>query len=145
MSANPPMLATGEALQRLLDAAEPIRDFETIATLDASGRVLAAAQVSLLDVPSMDNTQMDGYAVRAADCASGAAVLRVAQRLPAGVVGTQLEPGTAARIFTGAMIPPGADAVVMQEDAETDESGDIVRIRRAVTAGRVIPPAGLDL
>ena len=61
---------------------------------------------------------MDGYAVRAADCASGAARLRVAQRIPAGAIGKPLEPGTVARIFTGAPIPPGADAVVMQEQAE---------------------------
>ena len=70
------------------------------------------------NVPPVDNTQMDGYAVRAADCASGAAKLKVSQRIPAGHVGQPLQAGTAARIFTGAMIPAGADAVVMQEQCE---------------------------
>ncbi len=77
-------------------------------TLDANGRVLAGRPgARQLDVPSADNTQMDGYAVRAADCASGAARLPVSQRIPAGHVGQPLQPGTAARIFTGALIPAG--------------------------------------
>ena len=104
-----------EALDFLLAAATPVDDIEDVDTLDANGRVLAVDQVSTLNVPAADNTQMDGYAVRAADCASGAATLRIAQRIPAGTVGQKLEPGTAARIFTGALIPEGADAVVMQE------------------------------
>src|SRR5690606_18084889 len=114
---------------------------------DAHGRILATAQTSQLDVPPADNTQMDGYAVRAADCASGAATLRVSQRIPAGVVGQPLEAGTAARIFTGAIIPQGADAVVMQEacDAVKDESGDKVTIRHAPQAGEWIRRAGEDI
>ena len=88
---------------------------ETLATLAATGRVLAQAQYSTLTVPAVDNTSMDGYAVYAADCASGEARLPVSQRIPAGSVPQPLARGTAARIFTGAPIPPGADAVVMQE------------------------------
>ncbi|HEX8885867.1 MAG TPA: gephyrin-like molybdotransferase Glp, partial [Noviherbaspirillum sp.] len=104
---------------------------------------LAADQYSQLDVPPADNTQMDGYAVRAADCASGAARLPVSQRIPAGHVGQPLQPGTAARIFTGAMIPPGADAVVMQEACAVD--GDLVQINAAPQAGAWIRRAGEDI
>jgi molybdopterin molybdotransferase len=86
---------------------------------------------------------MDGYAVRAADCAGGAATLTVTQRIPAGTVGRHLEPGTAARIFTGALIPEGADAVVMQEQCELD--GDKVTIRHTPQPGEWIRRAGEDV
>ncbi|MFN7882733.1 MAG: molybdopterin molybdenumtransferase MoeA, partial [bacterium] len=104
------MLSVQEALDFLLQSARSVSDIEQISTLDATGRVLAADQQSQLDVPPMDNTQMDGYAVRASDCDSGAAVMPVSQRIPAGHVGAPLQPGTVARIFTGALIPDGADA-----------------------------------
>ena len=156
MSQNKPMLTARQALDALLEAARPLADIETVATLEANGRVLAADQTSQLNVPPMDNTQMDGYAVRAADCAGGAAALTVSQRIPAGHVGQPLLPGTAARIFTGAMIPPGADAVVMQESCEASGDSVVVRhvpqpgewIRRAgedIRAGSVILPAGARL
>ena len=141
--ARKPMLAVREALDFLLAAARPVTEVERVATLDANGRVLAEDQVSLLDVPSADNTQMDGYAVRAADCAGGAARLRVAQRIPAGSVGQPLAAGTAARIFTGALIPDGADAVVMQEQCEVD--GDHVIVKHAPAAGEWIRRAGEDV
>ena len=138
-----PMLSVREALDFLLEAARPVEQVETIATLEANGRVLAADQLATIDVPSADNTQMDGYAVRAADCASGSATLKVSQRIPAGCVGHELEPGTAARIFTGALIPPGADAVVMQEQAEA--VGDSVTIHHAPRAGEWIRRKGEDI
>jgi molybdopterin molybdotransferase len=149
-------MPVAEALDFLLAAARPVDGIETVPTLEANGRVLAADQASTLDVPGADNTQMDGYAVRAADCASGAAILTVAQRIPAGSVGSFLEPGTAARIFTGALIPEGADAVVMQEQCELDgdrvtvkhvpQSGEWIRRRgEDVRAGAVILPAGARL
>lgn len=138
-----PMLTVREALDFLMGAARPLTDTEAVSTLQANGRVLAAHQRSQLDVPPADNTQMDGYAVRAADCASGAARLPVSQRIPAGHVGQPLQPGTAARIFTGAMIPPGADAVVMQEACEVD--GDLVQINAAPQAGAWIRRAGEDI
>jgi molybdopterin molybdotransferase len=151
-----PMLAVREALDFLLSAARPVEGVETVATLEANGRVLAQDQSSTIDVPPADNTQMDGYAVRAADCASGDATLKVSQRIPAGTVGQHLEPGTAARIFTGALIPDGADAVVMQEQCES--AGDSVTIRHVpkegdwirrkgedIVAGSVILPAGTRL
>jgi molybdopterin molybdotransferase len=115
-----PLQSLDDALARLLGsvtascAAAP----ETVSTFDALGRVLAADVVSLLDVPPADNTSMDGYALRAADVAAMGAVLPVSQRIPAGHVGAPLQPGTAARIFTGAQVPAGADAVVMQELCE---------------------------
>ena len=137
------MLTVREALDVLLATARPVTDIETIPTLDANGRVLAGDQLATIDVPSADNTQMDGYAVRAADCASGEATLRVAQRIPAGHVGQPLEPGTAARIFTGALIPPGADAVVMQEQCEA--AGESVTVRHAPTDGEWIRRKGEDI
>jgi molybdopterin molybdotransferase len=138
-----PMLAVREALDFLLAAARPVEETELVPTLEANGRVLAADQASMLDVPGADNTQMDGYAVRAADCTGGAGTLIVAQRIPAGTVGSFLAPGTAARIFTGALIPDGADAVVMQEQCELD--GDRVTIRHAPQPGEWIRRAGEDV
>jgi molybdopterin molybdotransferase len=156
MTEKKPMLSVAEALDFLLSAVRRVTDQERIPTLEANGRVLAAAQTSHLNVPPMDNTQMDGYAVRASDCAGGNARLRVAQRIPAGQVGQPLQAGTAARIFTGAMIPEGADAVVMQEMCvaegdsviikHTPQSGEwIRRTGEDIRAGDVILPAGTRL
>ena len=111
----------------------------------ALGRVLSENVHSLVDVPPLDNTSMDGYAVRCADTASPGQPLRITQRIPAGSMGTQLEPGTAARIFTGAPIPPGADAVVMQEDCAVDGQADHVTINIAPTSGQWIRRKGEDL
>jgi molybdopterin molybdotransferase len=137
------LLSVDEALERLLAGAHPVTDTETVPTIAATGRVLAQAQASALDVPPLDNTSMDGYAVRSRDCASGAARLRVAQRIAAGAVGKPLEPGTAARIFTGAPIPSGADAVVPQE--QTVAEGDQVVIKHAPQPGEWIRHAGEDI
>ena len=138
-----PMLSVSEALAFLQAAARPVSEIESVATLEANGRVLAKAQVSGMNVPTMDNTQMDGYAVRAADCAGGTATLTVSQRIPAGHVGQPLLPGTAARIFTGALIPEGADAVVMQEQCEA--AGNLVTVRHAPKPGEWIRRAGEDI
>ena len=148
---KPPMLSVAQARDFLLAAADACAAIrarhEILPTLEANGRVLAVAQTSQLNVPPMDNTQMDGYAVRAADCCSGSARLRVMQRIPAGHVGTELAPGTAARIFTGAMIPPGADAVVMQEvcEARRDADGDHVLVSQVPSPGEWIRRAGEDI
>ena len=104
-------------------------------TFDALGRVLAADVVSLLDVPPADNTSMDGYALRAADVPAAGTVLPVSQRIAAGHVGAPLQPGTAARIFTGAQVPAGADAVVMQEVCEAQPDGT-VRVNQVPQAGQ---------
>lgn len=145
---RPPLMALDEALASLLGKAQPRLPAESVATFDADGRVLAQDLVSALTVPPRDNSSMDGYAVRVADCAAPGAVLRVAQRIPAGTVGTPLAAGTAARIFTGAQIPEGADAVVMQEDTQAvpQEGGlGAVRIQIAPAAGQWIRRAGEDV
>src|SRR6188768_4291989 len=122
---NTGLLSVDEALAQMLQSAHPVREIEEVPTLEATHRVLARAQRSTMDVPPLDNSAMDGYAVRIADGLK----LRVAQKIMAGAVGKPLEPGTAARIFTGAPIPPGADAIVMQE--HTTVAGDTVTINRA--------------
>lgn len=145
---RPPLMALDEALASLLAKALPKLPSESVATFDADGRVLAQDIVSALTVPPRDNSSMDGYAVRVADCAAPGAVLQVAQRIPAGTVGTPLAAGTAARIFTGAQIPEGADAIVMQEDTRpVPQEGTLgaVRIEIAPAAGQWIRRAGEDV
>jgi molybdopterin molybdotransferase len=137
------MLTLEEALARLLQAATPLAEAESVATFDALGRVLAADVVSLLDVPPADNTSMDGYALRVADVPVAGTVLPVSQRIPAGAVGIPLEPGTAARIFTGAQVPAGADAVVMQEKCEAVEGG--VRVDTVPAPGQWVRRRGEDV
>ena len=139
---NKGLLSVDEALAQLLAGAAPVAQLENVPTLEASGRVLAHAQRSTMDVPPMDNSAMDGYAVRSKEAAAGAR-LRVAQKIMAGSTGKALEPGTAARIFTGAPIPPGADAVVMQED--TEAAGDLVSIKKPPTPGQFIRFVGFDI
>ncbi len=143
MTEKKPMLSAQQVLDFLLSAIRPIADAQTIPTLDANGRILALAQTSQLNVPPMDNTQMDGYAVRAVDCVSAVAKLKVSQRIAAGYVPQALQPGTAARIFTGATIPMGADAVVMQEMCELE--GDAVTIKHAPKSGEWIRRTGEDI
>jgi molybdopterin molybdotransferase len=143
---KPPMLTAQQALDHLLSHAIPVSESESIPMQAALGRVLAENVNSLVDVPPLDNTSMDGYAVRTADTSSAGQVLRITQRIPAGSVGTQLDPGTAARIFTGAPVPPGADAVVMQEDCTLVEGSTAeVQVNTAPTAGQWIRRRGEDL
>ena len=149
-----PLLDMDDALGRLLAAAGPVEGVDAVPTERALGRVLAEAVVSAVDVPPLDNSAMDGYAVRAAEVRVDAR-LPVSQRLAAGRVGAALRPGTAARIFTGAAVPEGADAVVMQEDTDVDtEPGAgtgtggkraYVRFRRAPAPGENIRRAGEDI
>ena len=140
---KPDMLSVDDALALLLAGATPVGDTEQVPTLAATGRVLAAAQHSGFSVPSLDNTSMDGYAVHAADCASGEARLPVAQRIAAGSMPQPLARGTAARIFTGAPIPPGADAVVMQEQCAQD--GDAVIVKHRPAPGEWVRRVGEDI
>jgi molybdopterin molybdotransferase len=125
---NKGLLSVDEALEVMLAGARPVAGLEEVPTLEATGRVLARAQVSTMDVPPMDNSAMDGYAVRTTDVKAPDTRLKVAQRIQAGSVGRALEPGTAARIFTGAPIPPGADAIVMQEFCAAD--GEFVVVKK---------------
>jgi molybdopterin molybdotransferase len=138
------MLSTADALATLLDAARPLGGSETVATQDALNRVLAADVVSPLDVPPMHTSAMDGYAVRTADLADGGTKLPVSQRIPAGHAPQPLAAGTAARIFTGATVPPGADAVVMQEQTEASDDGSVTFLH-APGAGEWITAQGADI
>lgn len=138
------MKSVDEALDYLMSQATPVSGRETVMLDDALGRVLAAPLTSGMAVPPLDNSAMDGYAVRVADLdAMGPTRLPVSQRIPAGSVGVSLQPGTAARIFTGAPVPPGADAVVMQE--ETTQEGAHVVIQAAARIGQNIRRAGEDI
>lgn len=151
------MLSYEDALQRLLAAAIPVEETRSVPLVAAHGRVLASAQRASLDVPPLDNSAMDGYAVRCADVRESGAILQVAQRIPAGSVGQALAAGTAARIFTGAPVPPEADAVVMQELCEptgekqvrinhVPQAGDHIRRRgEDIATGKEILPAGIRL
>lgn len=137
------MISLERAIETLLAQACPIAQTETVATLDALGRVLAEAAVSGIAVPPLDNSEMDGYAVRCADLTSVPASLPVSQRIQAGQIGQPLAAGSAARIFTGAPIPPGSDAVVPQE--ATQSQPDRVVVLTAPTPGQFIRPAGMDI
>ena len=154
MNAN--MLSFDEAYEKLLGFVRPVREIEQVDTMFAAGRVLAVAQHSTINQPPMDNSGMDGYALRAADVPAAGTRLPVSQRIPAGNVGHELAPGTAARIFTGAPLPPGADTVVMQELCEHDGDHVIVntvprlgeavrRMGEDIAVGDMILPAGLRL
>ena len=143
---KPPMLTAQQALDHLLSHAKAVEQSEDVPMQAALGRVLAKSVNSLVDVPPLDNTSMDGYAVRCADTANPGQILKIAQRIPAGSVGTQLETGTVARIFTGAPVPPGADAVVMQEDCTLIEgSTGEVQVNITPTTGQWIRRRGEDL
>ena len=137
------MLSFEHALERLLAAAQPVTEIRSQPLTAAAGRVLALAQRSTVAVPPLDNSGMDGYAVRSADVTAAGVCLPVSQRIPAGTVGTALQPGTAARIFTGAPVPAGADAVVMQELCEHGDGG--VVINHVPRAGENIRRAGEDI
>lgn len=137
------MLTFEQALEQLTAAAQPIARRESVATLDATGRVLAADLVSGMAVPPLDNSQMDGYALRCADLPAAGTVLPVSQRIAAGHLGSALAPGTAARIFTGAPVPEGADAIVPQEATAVVEGG--VRFDEVPASGAWIRRAGSDI
>ncbi len=134
------LLPVEEALAQVLSSARPVRDVVELPLLDALNYVLAQDIVSPIDVPGDDNSAMDGYALRASEAGQA---LPVSQRIPAGVVGSALAPGTAARIFTGAPVPPGADAVVMQENC-TERDG-VLSVSGSVTVGQNIRPRGQDI
>jgi len=140
---NKGLLSVDEALEVLLAGARPVADVEEIPTLEATDRVLARAQKSTMDVPPMDNSAMDGYALRLAEVPAPDTRLRVAQRIAAGAVGGPLAAGTAARIFTGAPVPPGADAIVMQEFCAAD--GEHVVVKKVPQPGEWVRRRGSDI
>ncbi len=144
---RPPLKPLDDALSDLLQHAVPLGEVERVSTFEADGRTLAEDIMSSLQVPPQDNSSMDGYAIRLSDVMQAGAVLEVAQRIPAGASGTPLRAGTAARIFTGAPIPEGADAVVMQEDVETFEADgkSMARINAVPKDGQWIRRSGEDV
>ena len=142
-----PWMTLDAALQDLLASIQASTRHETINTLDADGRFLAQDVVSAIQVPAFDNSSMDGYAVRVADVQQTGAELSVTQRIPAGHFGEALLPGQTARIFTGAPVPPGADAIVMQEQTEQISGQEALRVRLLTTpkAGHWIRRSGEDV
>ena len=147
---RPGLMALDEALSQLLAMAQPLDGEESLATFDADGRVLAQDIVSALQVPPQDNSSMDGYAVRCADAQTPGVRLRVTQRIAAGHQGVALHAGEAARIFTGAPIPSGADAVLMQEDTVVFPGADPqalpeVQVQAAPQSGQWIRRSGEDV
>ena len=138
------MLSVEEARAYLLDRARPIEETERVAVEDTLGRIVAAGVTAPIDVPGHANSAMDGYAVRAADIpADGETTLQVTQRIAAGEVGSALAAGEAARIFTGAPIPEGADAIAIQEDCRSD--GATVTVPGPLAPGTFIRPRGNDI
>jgi molybdopterin molybdotransferase len=162
MNRPAPLMSLDDALTHLLQAAVPVAETEWLPTLDAAGRVLAEPLASTINVPATDKSERDGWAIRVNDLTeahlahSAPRFLSISQRIPAGQPAQPLEASTVARIFTGADLPDGADAVVMQEDAAESDAGvsfpDIPTvgqwIRRAgedIRVGSVILPAGSRL
>lgn len=137
------LLSFDEAYARLLAGVEPITASERVATFAARGRVLATALISSVDVPPLDNSSVDGYALRCADVPAVGTRLPVAQRIPAGSLGHALAPGTAARVFTGAPVPAGADAVIMQERCRRE--GGTVIVDHLPQAGEWVRRRGEDI
>jgi len=138
------MISVDQALAFMLARARALRESESVPLTQALGRVLVHAETSPMDVPGYANSSMDGYAVRAGDAAlAGPVSLPVGQRIAAGEVGVPLGPREAARIFTGAPLPEGADAVVIQEDCEL--LGEQVRFFGPVAAGDNVRPRGNDI
>ena len=149
MNRPAPLMSLDDALSHLLAAATPVAETESVPTLDAAGRVLAEPLVSAINVPAADKSERDGWAIRVRDLTeahlahSAPRFLPVSQRIPAGQPALPLAVGTVARIFTGADLPDGADAIVMQEDAAESDLG--VSFPNIPTAGQWIRRAGEDI
>lgn len=133
-----------KALETILSKASAVVETEAVSLNDALGRVLAEAERSGVNVPPADNSAMDGYAVRQEEIGEGGISLPVSQRIPAGATGGKLETGTVARIFTGAPVPEGADAVVMQEHTRANDDGSVT-FNRPTKTGANIRRAGEDI
>lgn len=138
------LMSIDAALARIAETVQPVAETETVPLAQARGRFLAEAVSAKANVPPFDNAAMDGYALASAALpGDGPWRLPVAGRIAAGEAGTGLAIGSAARIFTGAPLPPGADAVVMQEDV-TRLDGTIT-LRQRPTPGQNIRRAGEDM
>ncbi len=150
-SKRPPLMSLDEALSAVLKEVSVLTQTEWVKTFEADGRVLSHDLVSGLQVPPQDNSSMDGYAVRVEDVTHSGASLKVTQRIPAGQHGHALKQGEAARIFTGAPIPPGANAVVMQEDTQVASTENaqadvpVIVVNSAPALGQWIRRSGEDV
>ena len=142
-TANSELTPIDHALTEMLIEVRIVEESETLPILQAGGRILAAAVKAEMDVPPHDNSAMDGYAVRTTDVVGAQVTLPITQRITAGQTGATLQAGEAARIFTGAPMPPGADAVVMQENCSVSEAG--VTVLQAVQRGENLRKAGEDI
>lgn len=137
------MLSVEEAIEQILLRVAPLPT-ERVDLIAALGRVLAEPVISRREIPPWPNSSMDGYAVRSEDGRAPNAAFCVVARVAAGALPSRrIGPGEAARIFTGAPMPPGADAVIPQEDVQVD--GDRIVVTRAITAGECVRPTGEDV
>ena len=136
------LMPLDQALQRLLQQADQLgpTPVETLAAEAALGRILASPLIAEQTLPPWPNSAMDGYAVRSAEVVPGQP-LPVSQKVFAGQMPAALQPGSCARIFTGAPLPEGADAVEMQENVQLDAEGRVL-FAQAIPAGRFVRPAG---
>src|SRR2546426_9831834 len=137
------MLTVEEALQQIL-ARAPVLESESVDVTRVLGRILAEPIVSGREIPPWANSSMDGYAVRASDTRGGPAQLRVVGRIAAGALPSRaVGAGEAVRIFTGAPLPDGADAIVPQEDVDARDG--VIALRGTVAPGAFVRPAGEDV
>ena len=144
------LMPLDEALTQLEARAIPIKITEQVSLNESLGRIIAEDLISNINVPPADNSAMDGYAVRAYELSSSDSEKKykpfvVSQRICAGQTGVALQTNTVARIFTGAPIPMGADAVVMQENCEYNETENTVIIRDSLKSGTNVRKAGEDI
>lgn len=140
---RPPLLAFDQAREQLLSMAATPTRVAQVPLLQALGRVLAAPVISPMDVPAFANSAMDGYAVCPIDATQSPWHLTVTQRIAAGSTGITLEPGQAARIFTGAPVPPGTYAVLPQEDVIAEQ--DQITVSKAVDKNLWVRDRGEDI
>ena len=138
------VLTVSEARSTILAAVKPLHKKETVFLLESCGRVLAQDVIAVVNVPPCDNSAMDGYAVRAAECIGGASI-PVVGIVYAGSMPELLQTGTAQRIFTGAPSPRGADTVVIQEDVAADSEAIVINAGVIVKTGENIRRAGEDI
>ena len=139
------MLTVDQARKTFIDSVAPMEDIETMGLDDALLRISAEDVTSSIAVPPTDNSAMDGFAINAADIAGSEVELEISQRIPAGEMPQPLQAGTAARIFTGGVMPANADAVVIQENCSFEDGGAYVKIMQQVCTGDNVRPMGQDI
>ena len=139
------MISVAQAQRKIIDAVMPVEETRVRALAAACGRVLAEDIVSTVSVPAVDNSAMDGFAVNSADVQVVPLNLPISQRIPAGAKPLPLETNSIARIFTGAMMPAGADAVIIQENCDFQVGGSSAQLNKVVRSGDNVRPLGQDI